>query len=115
MLVNREVDGAPADSCVTDNRCGATLVANLLAESGHRAIGAVFGPSETSTGRDREAGLSAGLGDHGIDLRPGLVRRGPFSYQPDYAATLELIDLPDRPTAIFCGNDVIALEPVMQR
>jgi LacI family transcriptional regulator len=41
-----------------------------------------------------------------------MVRRGPFSYETGHRAAGELLDAPDRPTAIFCGNDTIALGAV---
>ena len=55
VLLNREIDDAPGDVCVVDNRAGARLIAEELLGLGHRAIAAVFGPDTTSTGRDREA------------------------------------------------------------
>jgi DNA-binding LacI/PurR family transcriptional regulator len=109
VLVNREVDDIPADICVVDNRAGARQVAHLLAQLGHRHVGAVFGPSDTSTGRDREAGFRTGLAEREIELRPPNVRRGPFAYRTGHEATTELLGQPHPPTAIFCGNDVIAL------
>ncbi|MCC4321349.1 type 1 periplasmic-binding domain-containing protein [Streptomyces malaysiensis] len=66
VLMNREVDGAVAGTCVIDNRDGAAKIAGLLAELRHGAVGAVFGPQNTSTGRDREIRLREGLGEHGI-------------------------------------------------
>ncbi|MEE4597569.1 substrate-binding domain-containing protein [Streptomyces sp. DSM 41524] len=112
VLMNREADGAVADTCVLDNRDGAAKNAGLLAELRHGAVGAVFGPQNTSTGRDREIRLREGLGEHGIGLPSRMVRRGPFSYETGYHAAGELLDAPGRPTAIFCGNDAIALGAV---
>jgi LacI family transcriptional regulator len=37
------------------------------------------------------------------------MRRGPYTYETGHAATLELLASGDAPTALFCGNDVIAL------
>jgi len=109
VLVNREVDGVSADTCVVDNITGAREAADLLAQLGHKRIGAIFGPQDTSTGRDRELGLRQGLASHQIHLQPSLVRHGPFSYETGFAHTQSLLASKSRPTAIFCGNDVIAL------
>jgi LacI family transcriptional regulator len=36
------------------------------------------------------------------------VLRGPFTYQAGYSSAIELLAASEPPTAIFCGNDVIA-------
>lgn len=109
VLLNREADGPAADTCVADNRAGAAHVAGEFARLGHRRIGAVLGPTDTSTGRDREAGLRAGLSDHDLHLPEAMVRRGPFAFHSGYGALLELLDEPEPPTAVFCANDAIAM------
>lgn len=109
VLLNREVDGAGRDAVVSDNRGGAALAAALLAGLGHRRIAHVAGPPQTSTARDREAGLREGLAAHGLTLDNDLRRFGEYAHHAGYQACLELLDRPDPPTAIFCGNDVLAL------
>lgn len=109
VLVNREVQGGGLDTCIMDNRPGATEVAELFADLGHREIGAVFGPTSTSTSRDRERGFRDGLANRGLRLPKSKTRHGEFSYEAGYRATLDLLDGHKPPTAIFCANDVLAL------
>jgi LacI family transcriptional regulator len=109
VLLNREVDEADADVCVVDNRSGAWEVASLLADLGHRTIAGVMGPASTSTGREREAGFRDGLAERGLTLPPRYIRRGEFSPDTGYRALAELIAETPAPTAVFCGNDVIAM------
>ena len=109
VLLNRIVDDLDADSCSVDNFAGACTVAASMLDCGHRRIGAIFGPSETSTGRDREAGFRRALGDRGAPLEPALTRRGRFSFADGHRHMLDLLDGPSRPSAVFCANDVIAL------
>ena len=110
VLLNREVDSRSGDICVVDNRLGGGLAAKELLRLGHRKIGAIFGPQNTSTGRDREAGFREVLTDAGIELPKQRWRRGAFDFDAGHRATLELIQDPDqRPTAIFAANDIIAL------
>jgi LacI family transcriptional regulator len=108
VLVVREVDGAARDAVVCDNHGGGELAAAHLVGLGHRRIGLVSGPADTSTARDRDAGFVAALTRAGIALDPALRRSGDFSHQAGYQACLELLGLPQPPTALFCGNDVIA-------
>jgi LacI family transcriptional regulator len=108
VQVVREVDGAPRDAVVCDNEGGGALAAELLAGLGHRRIGVIGGPANTSTALAREAGFGAALARRGLRLDPELVRRGEFAHRTGHAACLELLALSDPPTALFCGNDVIA-------
>jgi LacI family transcriptional regulator len=108
VLANRQIDGAEADTVVVDNQLGARLVASLLADLGHVRVAAILGPPETSSGRDRGIGFQEGLSDRGITLPPSRVRRGPFTYRAGYSSASELLAASEPPTAIFCGNDVIA-------
>ncbi|MGI5413806.1 LacI family DNA-binding transcriptional regulator [Streptomyces chartreusis] len=108
VFLNRETDAA-ADSATVDNTYGAELVGDLLAELGHRSIGAIFGPPATSTGRDREAGFRSSLARCGLSLRDDCVTHVPYAFDRGCVALESLMGLSDPPTALFCGNDVIAL------
>ena len=110
VLLNREIDDCPGDVCVVDNEAGARLVAEELVALGHTEIAAVFGPENTSTGRDRERGFLDGLSAAGRTLEPERWRRSQFAFEDGRGSTLELLDsVPGAPTALFCANDVIAL------
>lgn len=109
VLVNRDVDGIEADRCIVDNQGGAVEVADLFVSTGHSAIGAVFGPIETSTGRDREAAFRVALRGRHVTLLENRVRRGPFEFEAGRVAAIELLQQDDRATAIFCANDVLAI------
>ncbi len=107
VFLNRD-SGAPGDASVVDNALGGALVAARMVELGHRRIAGVFGPSNTSTGRDRELGFRRVLAEAGLDPPPALTRRGPFSFEVGESAMTELLRADVRPTAVFCGNDVVA-------
>lgn len=110
VLVNRVLDHPESPSCTFDNVDGSAQVARLLADLGHRAIGAVFGPVDTSTGRDRASGLRDALRALGKPLTRRFIRRA-SAFDHDMACRLarELLSLSPRPTAIVCANDVVAL------
>lgn len=109
VQVVREVEGAERDAIVADNRGGAALVAELLVGLGHRRIGRLAGPADASTTRERDAGLVAALERLGAPADPALRREGEYSHGAGYEGCRALLGLERPPTAIFCGNDVIAL------
>jgi LacI family transcriptional regulator len=108
VMLNRTVDGARTDECVSDNVAGAEAVADFLVDFGHTRIGAVFGPEATSTGRERTTGFRRRLAERGVPLSPDYVRTGEFHQDTGRAALDELMAVKPPPTALFCANDVIA-------
>ncbi|QNN54570.1 LacI family DNA-binding transcriptional regulator [Nocardioides mesophilus] len=112
VLLNRYVDGMDVDRVVADNHEGGRLAGRHLVELGHERIGVIRGPSNTSTSRDRLAGLVEVLGEAGIELDESLMRKGPYSHQNGYQHARELLRLKEPPTALFCANDVIGFGAV---
>lgn len=109
-VANREVDDVDADTCVADNRRGGHLVADLLVELGHQRIAAVMGPDSTATGRERWRGFAERLDVHGVPPADRSVVRGPFAPETGrHGLETLMAHRSGTPTAVFCGNDVIAL------
>lgn len=108
VQVVREVADVPRDAVVCDNAGGGELAAELLAGLGHRRIAVIAGAADASTTRARHTGFAAALARLGLELDPALVRDGDFAHHSGYTACLDLLNLAEPPTAIFCSNDVIA-------
>jgi LacI family transcriptional regulator len=109
VLLNRSLPGVDADMCVADNDAGGAAVADFLVDLGHTRIGAIFGPSVTSTGRERATGFCRRLAERGRPLAAQYRREGPFRQDAARTALRELMREQPPPTALFCGNDVVAL------
>jgi len=109
VLVNRIIRGLKADAAVADNVAGGRAAAQVLIETGHTQVGALFGPQDTSTGRDRERGFRAGLQQAGLTLPNSRVVHGEFDYTFGREALPQLLKGRHRATAIFCANDIIAI------
>jgi len=88
---------------------GANAMTMHLLGLGHRRIGVLAGPHNWLAGQARLAGHHAALADAGITADPTLVRTAEPTAQFGYHATLELLDLPRRPTAIVGFNDKAAV------
>ena len=59
--------------------------------------------------RARIDGYRTALDEAGVAVDPGLVRYGDFFVGGGYTHGMDLLDRPDRPTAIFAGSDFQAL------
>jgi LacI family transcriptional regulator len=86
---------------------GAYAVVRHLAGLGHRRIATVTGPGRNVDARERLRGYRAALRDG--DLAPGSEIRGGFTEPSGYAAVGEVLRLRPRPTAVFVGNDYMAV------
>lgn len=99
----------PACMVVTHDSRGAAQAARHLAELGHRRIAFISGPDSFRSSHERGRGFAEGLAEHELALDPAYVRRGAYTFESGVEAATELLALPQRPTAIFAGNDEMAI------
>lgn len=88
---------------------GAVAATGHLLGLGHRRIGLIGGREDLQCSSARETGYLAALRRAGIDPEPALMVPGDFSTAAGEAGTRVLLELAERPTAIFTGNDAQAL------
>lgn len=110
VLVDRvAADTAECSVSVDDVAGGAMAIRHLLA-AGHRSIAYISGPPHLQQIKDRRQGALEALAAAG--LPPGALREIPTE-RLDVAAGRDagarLLGLADRPTAVFCANDLLAL------
>ncbi|RWD51268.1 MAG: LacI family DNA-binding transcriptional regulator [Mesorhizobium sp.] len=80
-----------------------------LISHGHRRIGTITGEPWMQAAQDRLKGYRRALATADIPFDVELVVEGDWSASAGYAATVKLLALKDRPTAIFCQNDRTAI------
>jgi LacI family transcriptional regulator len=90
------------------NRAGGYDATRYLLELGHRRIGMITGTMNLGCSRERLDGYRVALREQGIAYDADLIRDGQFKQPRGYAAAIELLNLPQPPTAIFASNDVMA-------
>ncbi|MFD7962983.1 LacI family DNA-binding transcriptional regulator [Streptomyces zaomyceticus] len=91
------------------NWSGGVAATRHLVELGHRRIAIITGPEDVLCSLARLDGYRSALGMAGLESDPALIRFGDFHVEGGYAHALDLLRLPDRPTAIFAGSDLQAL------
>jgi LacI family transcriptional regulator len=110
VLVNRAAQDGEDLAVVVDNHAAAVEVVAHLAALGHRRIGHIAGPQNTTTGRDRREGYEAGVRAHGLAHEAALVvEADAFSEDAGDRALGIMLAGPARPTAVFAANDLIAV------
>jgi LacI family repressor for deo operon, udp, cdd, tsx, nupC, and nupG len=92
-----------------DNVAAAREATAYLHGLGHRRIAFIYGEHETLLTADREAGYRQAMDTAGLPVDPNWVVEGQLSIDGAIAATRRLLELAERPTAIFCANDEMAM------
>ena len=88
---------------------GARSITAHLVQLGHRRIGMVAGPHNWLAGQARLAGHASALAEAGVLHPAELSRAGEPTVGFGHQAAGELLDLPQRPTALACFNDKTAV------
>lgn len=99
----------PARMVVTNDSRGGARAARHLAELGHRRIAFISGPDTFRSSHERGRGFTEGLAEHGVTLDPAYIRRAAYTFESGVEAATELLAMAERPTAIFAGNDEMAI------
>jgi DNA-binding LacI/PurR family transcriptional regulator len=110
VLFNRGQDDARLSVIASDNRGGGRRAAELLVAGGHERIAHLAGWQGASTGRDRKAGFLAGLSHFGVT--PAWVLDGMYKRERAAEIVRERFRGPDRPDALFVGNDHMAFAAI---
>jgi LacI family transcriptional regulator len=109
VLVNRGQDEARFSSVVNDDRESVALVLAHLHALGHRHIAHLAGPLASSTGRARKDAFVACM-KRLPGMRATVVDAPAFTRDAGFAATQALLRRRSaRPTALFAGNDLMAV------
>ena len=95
-----------------DHTGGARLLADLLVKAGHKRFAYISGEENSSTNRERERGFTERLADLGHELHAR--ESGDYSYESGYIAAGKLLNAKERPDALFCANDFMAIAAIDQ-
>jgi len=111
VLLDRVSHEANTCSVSVDDVYGGELAGRHLLELGHRRIAYIHGPFTSAQYADRLSGLRRAVIEAGLDPDRAIV---PLAAETDNAhagaACAEaFLQLEDLPTAIFCGNDYLAM------
>jgi DNA-binding LacI/PurR family transcriptional regulator len=115
VTVDAVATGVP--QTIIDDVAGGRLAVAHLLSLGHRRIGFVGDPPDRggehdlgfTSSRSRLHGYRRELADAGIEFDPVLVRLGPHSAAVAAELAVQLLRLPDPPTAIFAASDTQAM------
>ncbi len=108
IYVFSQADDPSALSLLPDDEGGAVLAVAHLAAIGRKRIAHITGPEHFEAVRLRHNGYRSALAEAGLPEIAGFYLSGVWSEAWGREAAARLFARPDKPDAIFCGNDQIA-------
>jgi len=100
---------ADLTSVGSTNFAGGLAATRHLLDLGHRRVAYVGGTATAACNQARLGGFRSAMETAGLTVPPEHVTSGRFVYEDGVAAGSALLDLCDRPTAVFAGSDEMAL------
>ena len=109
VCIDRLPKNWKGDTVTADNEAGAYDATRCLLQFQHTRLATITGPLHLTNARERLNGFKRALKEAKLILDPEYVQETTFDKHGGYSKTLVLLQLIPRPTAIFAGNDMIAL------
>jgi LacI family transcriptional regulator len=107
LAIDRVIDGLRIDSVTINNADAAYQATTHLLNLGHNPVAFISGPETMSTTLHRRSGYLQALEDAGNIHR--MIEMGNFRQDGGYKAMQNLLDRPDRPSAVLVANNLMAL------
>jgi LacI family transcriptional regulator len=108
VMVDRDSPNVKTDSIQINNAVNGELAADHLISLHHKQIACITGPREVSPSFDRLDGYKRALSKNNLPLNEDFIIRGDFKPHGGYLAGIKLLEMQNRPTAIFACNDLMA-------
>jgi LacI family transcriptional regulator len=109
VCIDRLPKGWDGDSVTADNQTGAYRATQHLVKMGHKRLAMIIGPLHLTNAEERLNGFRQAIEEARLELAPEYVQETTFDKQGGASKARLLLRLIPRPTAIFAGNDMIAL------
>jgi len=113
ICIDREPAGWKGDSVRADNGTGAYMATLHLIDHGHQRIATIAGPPHLTSAIERLKGFRRALKEASLPLSARYIVHGQFDRASGFDAALKLLRPAPRPTAIFAGNDLMAMGALM--
>jgi LacI family transcriptional regulator len=112
VLLERRGIGMAVDCVVSDNPAGVRAALEHLASLGHRRIGCLLGEHDAAHYRERLEAFRLLVEELGLFAPPEYIRTDLVTYADGQWTSAALLRLDEPPTALFCGNDTLAIGAV---
>lgn len=109
VVLNRDIDDSSIVNILSGDKKGSYKAVNYLIEKGHKDIAIIEGKKGFNATIERKEGFLNALIDNNIGINSDYMVEGDYTTSSGYKAMKELLDLKNKPTAVFCSNDEMAI------
>lgn len=109
VVINRVIFQDNIYNILSNDTKGAYEAVSYLIENHHRDIALIEGNKDFESTIYRRRGYVRALEDNNIIVNPEYIVSGSYNLKSGYENMNKLLSLGNRPTAVFCANDDIAI------
>jgi LacI family purine nucleotide synthesis repressor len=102
-------ESSQADKIIDNSEEGGYLATKYLISKGHTDIACLSGHYEKAVCKERIIGYKRALAEAGLEMKEDRILEGNFECDTAVIAANRIAAMEDRPTAVFCFNDTMAL------
>jgi LacI family transcriptional regulator len=114
VFFDRISDDIEANTVTVEDREGAYSAVSYLIKAGYKRIAHLAGPHHLKIAGERMAGYKQALEDANVKFNPEYVIHGGFDEGDGAEGFRKLMKLDQRPDALFCVNDPVAIGVLME-
>ena len=109
VVINRHIETSGIVNIMSNDTKGSYDAVDYLIKNNHKRIALIEGNKEYESSLYRKKGYIKALEHNNIPLNKEYIISGKYNLQSGYENMKKLIQLENRPTAVFCLNDDIAV------
>jgi LacI family transcriptional regulator len=110
VLIARDIPHLDLHTIIVDDYAGGRMAAEHLLQLGHRRLSIIAEDMKGLSSSERTRGVRDALHAAGLELPGAMIKASRNDSLNEVKQTaLELLELPEPPTAIFCCNDLLAI------
>jgi LacI family transcriptional regulator len=109
VLIGKNEELAGENLVYTDYKAAAAEATRHLIEVGHRKIGMIYGNRPKIENTDKLEGFQKAMEEEGLNCPPEYIFEEENSIEGGFLAASKLLNLKERPEAIFVSSDIMAV------
>ncbi|VBB05788.1 Hypothetical protein LUCI_0999 [Lucifera butyrica] len=109
VVMNRETRGPGVVNVLVNDCLGAYEATRYFLQNGHEKIAIIEGKEDFQSNMARKQGFVKAMKEANKPILSNYIRWGDYGFESGYYAMKELLREAERPTAVFCFNDSMAL------
>lgn len=108
VMIENDIPDFSCNKLLIDNTGGAQSAIRYLKNKGHHSIAHICGNPNKKVTIDRLNGYLNEMRVAGLEIHDGYIGHTSTDYKSGYERMREMMELPCRPSAVFCSDDAIA-------